>query len=159
MIILHFHLQPQFKMNYFITSQQTQKGYRSRCARVWLAISTHHKQKVVFLLGAAQFWSKFFNIFSEEPAKFTVRLQKETDHAFSKLLAHSIFLNYLFLFFFVSGLKPPWSFSSGWKMLSVNTHNIAMFVSPSSCLFQNSPLWVRCRFLRICRSCNSARIS
>ena len=54
---------------------------------------THHKQKVVFLLGAAQFWSKFLNVFSEETAKFTVRLQKETDHAFSELSANSIFFS------------------------------------------------------------------
>ena len=93
---------------------------------------THHKQKVVFLLGAAQFWSKFLNVFSEETAKFTVRLQKETDHAFSELSANSIFssLTYIFLCFRIETtvvfLSTTWTFVvrlfSGWKMLSVNIH-------------------------------------
>lgn len=93
---------------------------------------THHKQKVVFLLGAAQFWSKFLNIFFEETAKFTVRLQKETDHAFSELSANSIFssLTYIFLCFRIETtvvfLSTTWTFVvrlfSGWKMLSVNIH-------------------------------------
>lgn len=88
---------------YWFEWSRTPKGYRNLApmrnamcacmASYFYSVHrhTHHKQKVVFLLGAAQFWSKFLNVFSEETAKFTVRLQKETDHAFSELSANSIF--------------------------------------------------------------------